>query len=107
MNINSKTNDTIDCKINIKAKDLSWCMADVSIRDKFVIINREKDGINQTSISHSGNSTIEGTSMWHEIEKRKWYQKFTIGPQVGVGFGTMKKNFDVYVGVGISYDFGE
>ena len=102
-----KTNDTIDCNINIKAKDLTWCMADISIRDKFVIINREKDGVNQTSISHSGNSTIEGTAMWHEKENKKWYQRFKIGPQVGVGYGTIHKDFDVFVGVGINYELGK
>lgn len=101
----TQTNDTIDCDIKVKAKDLQWCMTDISIRDKFVIINREKDGVNQTSIDHSGNTTIEGTAMWHKENKRKWYQRFTVGPQVGLGFGTLHKDFDIYVGLGVGYDF--
>lgn len=102
-----KTNDTINCHINIKAKDLSWCNADFSIRDKFIIINREKDGTNQTSITHSDNTTIEGTTMWHRENNKKWYEKFTVGPQIGVGYGTFHKDIDLYLGIGISYNLGK
>ena len=101
----TQTNDTIDCDIKVKAKDLQWCMTDVSIRDKFVIINREKDGVNQTSIEHSGNTTIDGTAMWHRKDDRKWYQRFVVSPQVGLGYGLINNNFDAYVGFGVSYQF--
>ena len=73
--------------------------------DQFMIINREKDGVNQTLINHSGNVTIENTTMWHRKNNKKWYQKFTISPQVGVGYGIFNKKFDVYGGVGIGYHF--
>lgn len=103
----AQSNDTIDCDIQIKAKDLEWCLADITIRDKFVIINREKDGVNQTIINHSDNTEIEETTMWHKQTKKKWYEKFSVGPQVGVGYGTFGNKFDVYVGVGASYNLSK
>ena len=45
--------------------------------------------------------------MWHKENKKKWYERFTVGPQVGLGYGTLHKNLDVYVGVGIGYKLNE
>lgn len=101
----TQDNDTIKLDIDVKAKDLKWMTADFTIYDKFVIINREKDGTNQTSISHSGNSTIDNTAMWHRKDDRKWYQRFVISPQVGVGYGVFGKKIDAYVGFGVGYQF--
>jgi len=101
----TQDNDTIKLNIDLKANDLKWVIADFSIYDKFVITNREKDGVNQTTISHSGNATIDGTEMWHRKNDRKWYERFVVSPQVGVGYGSFNKKMDVYVGVGIAYQF--
>ena len=101
----TQSNDTVKLNIDIKAKDLKWCKTDLTIHDKFMIINREKDGVNQTSINHSANTEIEETTMWHKKNNKKWYQKFVISPQVGVGYGVFNKKPDVFVGVGIGYDF--
>ena len=101
----TQNNDTINLNIDIKAKELKWVNVDLRLRDQFMIINREKDGVNQTLINHSGNVTIENTTMWHRKNDKKWYQKFTISPQVGVGYGIFNKKFDVYGGVGIGYHF--
>ena len=98
-------NDTVKLSIDVNAQELKWVKADFTIYDKFTIINREQNGTNQTTINHSGNSTIDGTSMWHRKDDRKWYQRFVLSPQMGVGYGTFHKNFDVYVGVGVGYQF--
>jgi hypothetical protein len=103
----TQSNDTVNLNIDVKAKELQWVTADFTISDKFIIINREKNGVNETAINHSGNTIIEGTTMWHRQEDKKWYQRFTIGPQVGVGYGTINKNFDVYAGFGISYQLNK
>lgn len=98
-------NDTIKCNIDIKAEKLKWAKADIQIHDKFTIINREKDGQNQTTIGHSGNTTIDGTAMWHRKNNKKWYQRFVVSPTIGVGYGIVNKKADAYVGVGIGYSF--
>jgi len=101
----TQDNDTVKLDIDIKAEELKWVKADFTIYDKFVITNREKDGVNQTTITHSDNTTIDNTAMWHRENNKKWYEKMVISPQVGVGYGTFHKNFDVYVGVGVAYQF--
>ena len=103
----TQTNDTVDLNIDVKAKQLEWCKADFTIRDQFMIINREKDGVNQTLINHSGNATIDGTTMWHRQEGKKWYQRFNVGPQVGAGYSVFGKRLDVYVGVGVTYQLNK
>lgn len=101
----AQDNDTVSLNIDVKANDLKWVSTDFSIHDQFMIINREKDGVNQTFINHSDNATIEGTSMWHKKNDLKWYQRFTVSPQVGVGYGIFNKKADMYIGVGIGYKF--
>ena len=101
----TQNNDTVNLDIDIKAKELQWCKADFTISDQFMIINREKDGVNQTLINHSNNATIEGTTMWHRKDTKKWYQRFTISPQIGVGYGMINRKVDTYVGVGVGYQF--
>lgn len=103
----AQTNDTIDLNIDVKAKELKWCTADFTIRDQFIIINREKDGVNETIINHSDNATIDGSTMWHRQSNKKWYQRFNIGPQLGLGYGMINKKFDTYIGVGITYQFSK
>lgn len=99
----AQSNDTVKLNIDVKANDLQWVTADFTINDKFVIINREKNGVNETIINHSGNASIDGTAMWHRQEVKKWYQRFVVSPQIGVGYGMFNKKFDTYVGVGIGY----
>lgn len=101
----TQNNDTVNLDIDIKAKELQWCKADFTISDQFMIINREKDGVNQTLINHSDNATIESTTMWHRKDTKKWYQRFTISPQIGVGYGMFNRKVDTYVGVGVGYQF--
>lgn len=101
----TQNNDTVNLDIDIKAKELQWCKADFTINDQFMIINREKDGVNQTLINHSDNATIESTTMWHRKDTKKWYQRFTISPQIGVGYGMINRKVDTYVGVGVGYQF--
>lgn len=101
----AQDNDTVNLSIEVKAKEMEWCKADFTIHDQFIIINREKDGVNQTTINHSDNTTIEGTTMWHKKNNKKWYQKFSVSPQIGVGYGMLNKKFDTYVGFGVTYDF--
>ena len=101
----TQNNDTVNLDIDIKAKELQWCKADFTISDQFMIINREKDGVNQTLINHSDNATIESTTMWHRKDTKKWYQRFTTSPQIGVGYGMINRKVDTYVGVGVGYQF--
>lgn len=97
-------NDTVACEMDIKASDLRWVRTNFTVNDKFTIINREKDDLNQTIINHSPNVSIENVDVWHRVEnKKKWYNNFHLGVQVGVGYGIVTNKPDVFVGFGVTY----
>ena len=98
-------NDTITCDIDVKANNLEWIQNRFTINDKFMIINREKDGMNQTFINHGENTTVDAVDTWHRIEdKQKWHKNFHLGIQAGFGYGVFNRKPDIFIGVGVSYD---
>lgn len=98
-------NDTITCDIDVKANNLEWIQNRFTINDRFMIINREKDGMNQTFIKHGENTTVDAVDTWHRIEdKQKWYKNFHLGIQAGFGYGVFNRKPDIFIGVGVSYD---
>lgn len=98
-------NDTIKLVIDVKAEELEWVSSDIVINSQFMIINREKEGVNETTIHHPSNTTIQETTMWHRKNDKKWYQRIAVSPQVGVGYGFMHNRVDIYAGVGVGYKF--
>lgn len=98
-------NDTITCDIDVKANNLEWIQNRFTINDRFMIINREKDGMNQTFINHGENTTVDAVDTWHRIEdKQKWHKNFHLGIQAGFGYGVFNRKPDIFIGVGVSYD---
>ena len=98
-------NDTITCDIDVKANNLEWIKNRFTINDRFMIINREKDGMNQTFINHGENTTVDAVDTWHRIEdKQKWHKNFHLGIQAGFGYGVFNRKPDIFIGVGVSYD---
>lgn len=98
-----QSNDSVKLNIDIKAQKLIWCKVDLTLNDKLMLINREKDGLVETSINHSNSTEIIKTSMWHKKTDMKWYQRFVVGPHIGVGYGLFNNRPDFYIGVGIGY----
>lgn len=99
----NQSNDTIDCNIDVSAKDLEWITARFSVRDKFTIINRKDGDTNTTTIDHSPITEIEDATILHI--KQPWYKHIKHGPQIGVGYGIVNNKFDIFIGYGISYTF--
>lgn len=98
-------NDTVRVELDVKAAQLDWIKGNIDINDKFQVINTEEDGLNKMYINHSPNVEITGVDAWHRVDKQKrWYNNFHIGPNIGVGYGITQKKFDVYFGVGVTYN---
>lgn len=99
--IYSQLNDTCEFQLTINAKqEPNWIKLDYQMRDNFLIINTLDD----TYVKNNNpNGTV--TNVVSYSDKPKWKDKFTISPQVGVGYGIMTNKLDVYVGFGISYKF--
>lgn len=74
---------------------------DYVLNDKFTIVNKNDGDNNQTLITTESGSEIIPTTVFRK--KEKFFDRFTIGPQLGVGYGTFNQKFDVYLGVGITY----
>ena len=65
-------------------------------------INTSLDSLKWRLKTHTITNTIEITKY---VEKKKSFkERFHLSPQVGGGFGLIKRTFDVYVGLGVSYD---
>lgn len=97
-------NDTVSYNIKVKATNLQWYTMDFTINDKFTIVNQNENNLNKTTITNSDNVKIEGTTVYHRQDNaNKWYNRFAIGPSIGVGVN-QKGQFNTYIGVGIMFN---
>lgn len=65
-------------------------------------INTSLDSLKMRLRTHSVTNTVEITKY---VERKKtFWDKFHFGVQGGLGYGIVKKNVDIYVGVGGSFD---
>lgn len=100
----TKTSDTISYIAKVKtASKPEWHKIEFTVNDKLTLINREKDGKNELSIT-TGGGTIEGVSVFNKKDNRdNFFNRFSIGLNAGVGYGLTTNTPDVYVGVGVSF----
>lgn len=65
-------------------------------------IETSLDSLKMRLKTHSVTNTVEITKY---VEKKKtFWDRFHLGVQGGLGYGIVKKNVDIYVGVGGSFD---
>lgn len=98
--------DTVDCIMRIKAKDLVWAQANVTVKDGFTIVSTKlADDKNRIDIFHGGSTTIDGVNAFSPKEKgfTKFVKRFSVGPTFGVGYGLQHKQVDVFVGGAVTY----
>lgn len=100
----SDKSDSISYRLSVNSKTKpNWYKVDFTVNDKLTLINREKDGKNEMSISTNGGK-IEGTSTFNQIDnKDNFINRFSLGIQAGVGYGLITKKPDVFVGLGLSF----
>lgn len=97
-------NDTVNYELKVKANDLQWYTMNFTINDKFTIVNQNENNLNKTTINHSDNVTIDGTTVYHKQDNsNKWYNRFAVGPTIGVGVN-QKGQFGTYLGVGVTFN---
>lgn len=97
-------NDTVNYELKVKANDLQWYTMNFTINDKFTIVNQNENNLNKTTINHSDNMTIDGTTVYHKQDNtNKWYNRFAVGPTIGVGVN-QKGQFGAYLGVGVTFN---
>lgn len=103
----SEPNDTFEYKLRINAeKEPNWYSLSASVKDKFTIVNKNKEGssINHITIGSQGSGDISDVTVFKKKEKKKLKDRISIGPGATAGYDPINKNWGVMVGIGVSYD---
>lgn len=98
--------DTISYNLDIQGDNVKWFKLDFKINDNLTLINQNDNGINKLTISPgSSHMDITDADAWHREDKsNKWYKRFTVGPQLGFGYGIVNNKPDIFLGVSVGYD---
>lgn len=101
----SKNTDSIEYNLKIKSSvQPDWYRLNFSVRDNLMIVNREKDGKNEMTVSTNNGGIVDDVDVFNAKDNRNSLKNRTsIGLQAGIGYGVINKRPDVYVGVGISF----
>lgn len=103
----AQNSDTINYNLDIKGKDVEWFKLDFSIQDSLMLVTRSVNGQNETTISHTTNTSIEDVTVF--VPKKKFSQKVKeniyFGVGVGAGYGVFNKKTDIYIGINAGIKF--
>lgn len=98
--------DTLSYNLLINSKvEPNWYKLDVEVKDEFTIVNKAfADGSMNTVIESKNKGEISDITAWQVSNRRKWHQRFSLGPSVTVGYDPINKNFGAMVGISLTYD---
>lgn len=103
----AQNSDTINYNLDIKGKDVEWFKLDFSIQDSLMLVTRSLNGQNETTISHTTNTSIKDVTVF--VPKKKFSQKVKentyFGVGVGAGYGVFNKKPDIYIGINVGIKF--
>lgn len=103
----AQNSDTINYNLDIKGKDVEWFKLDFSIQDSLMLVTRSLNGQNETTISHTTNTSIKDVTVF--VPKKKFSQKVKentyFGVGVGAGYGVFNKKPDIYIGINAGIKF--
>lgn len=81
-----------------------WYALDLKIHETLFLYNRKQYEMNQAIIDSKNNFEITDATFYHKQEKKKFKDRFVIGPQINVGYDVFRRNLALTVGVGITFD---
>lgn len=99
-------NDSLNYNLKIKATEIDWYKLDIKLNDNIMLINKESNGQNQiTGKPSSSGGSIESIEAFNKKEPNPnaFFKRFSYGMQIGLGYGLITKQPDVYVGVGLNF----
>ena len=101
-------NDSINYKLEVGSRtEPVWYTVDVSVSDKFTIVNKKENGVNFTEIKSENKGEITNVTAFNKKEKRIW-NKIAIGPSITYGYDFNSKKFAPTVGISVTYNlFGK
>ena len=80
----------------------SYYKLDFSVKDNFVIVTKNDDGITEVDI-HTDLGDIENPIVAHE-KRGSFFKRFAYGPSVSVGYDPFNKGLSSCVGFSVTYD---
>lgn len=102
---NANKTDSLNYKLSIgSTREPNWYKLNISVSDKFTIINKKDGENNQTDIISGNNGIIDDVTVINTKKKYGFWRRFGIGPTFGLGYGLVNNKADIYVGFGLTYD---
>lgn len=103
----SDSKDTISYNLKIgSAKKPNWYSLDVSVNEKFTIVNKsDGNGLNHVTIGSQNQGTISNVTTFKKKESGGLKKHLKIGPAVTAGYDVINKNFGVMGGVSVVWTF--
>lgn len=103
----SHNSDTIKYNLDINGNNVKWFKLNFALQDSLMIITRSNNGQNETTITHSNNTTVDNVTVYtpKRTFKEKLKEKFYVGVGVGAGYGFFSKKPDIYIGINAGIKF--
>ena len=103
---NKEPNDTLTYQLKIGSTvEPNWYAIKFKVSEEFTVVNKEINGINETTIAPSTSSgVVSDVTVLKQKEKIKIKDRIAIGPSITAGYGLINKQFDIMVGVSVAFD---
>ena len=101
----SEPNDTFQYKLNVNSfTEPNWYSIQATVKNKYTIVNKEYEDVNHITIKPNDGGTISDVTVWKKKEKRSFWDRFSFGPGVTVGYDPINKQFGVVIGASATFD---
>lgn len=103
---NKNENDTLNYQLKIgSVTQPNWYELNLEVSDKFTLVNKKVDNVNETTIeTNSNNTNISDVTILKTKENKTLKDKIEIGPSITAGYCLNGKTFDIVVGVSATFD---
>ena len=103
---NKTKNDTLNYQLKIGSTvEPNWYSIKFEVAEKFTLVNKEINGVNETTIQPSTlTGEISDVTILKQPKKLKLKDKIEIGPSISAGYSLINKNFDIMVGISATID---
>ena len=101
----SELNDTFQYKLNVNSfTEPNWYSINAKVKNKFTIVNKEENGVNHITIDPENGGTISNPTIYKKDNKRKFWNRFSVGPSVTAGYDLVNKQWGITAGASVTFD---
>ena len=101
----SEKNDTLKYSLKINsAEEPNWYKLNLTVADKFTLINKKIDNSNQLDINTNNKADVSKVTVVKTKEKRNILSRFALGPSISLGYDLAKKEPEFMVGISLTFD---